>query len=388
MTPIGTTQVLHHDKIPSLDGLRAISIIIVVLSHCGLQHVVPGRLGVTIFFFLSGFLITTLLMSEHAKTGSISIRHFYIRRVLRLLPPLIIMLSFAYTLTYLKLLPGAISLEGFLAQLFYFANYYMIFSPGGGAVPYGTGLLWSLAVEEHFYIVYPLLLLALLTFLKVPTHIATVLGILCACILAWRSYLIMQPGIIEDRLAFASDTRADSIVFGCLLALLRNPINDTRENDVMQRHHWLLLAGGCALLLATLLIRNWHFRETVRYTIQGIALAPIFYMSIRFAHLRPFRILNTRPMILLGIWSYSIYLIHEIIVGLISLHTPDVISLPWLLVPVVLAISIGFAHIIEAFVDPYFRKLRSRFRPQAGVRTTSGGPKPYATRLAAAKRGS
>lgn len=384
--PSRTATLLHHDKIPSLDGLRAISIIIVLLSHCGLQHVIPGRLGVTIFFFLSGYLITTLLLSEHARTGTISIRQFYVRRALRLMPPLIIMLLIAYTLTFLKLLPGSVSVNGLLAQVFYFANYYMIFTPGGGDVPYGTGLLWSLAVEEHFYIVYPLLLLALLTLLKEPRKIALALGIICVSFLAWRFYLILQPGTTEWRLGFASDTRADSIAFGCLLALLRNPISDTRENDVMQRHHWFLLAGGCALLLSTLLIRNWHFRETVRYTIQGIALAPIFYVSIRFAHLQPFRVLNTRPMILLGIWSYSIYLIHEIIVGLISLHAPGVALKPWLLVPIVLAASIGFAHLIETFVEPYFRKLRSRFRTQTSATTAASDAEPYATRLASVER--
>lgn len=212
--PSRTATLLHHDKIPSLDGLRAISIIIVLLSHCGLQHVIPGRLGVTIFFFLSGYLITTLLLSEHARTGTISIRQFYVRRALRLMPPLIIMLLIAYTLTFLKLLPGSVSVNGLLAQVFYFANYYMIFTPGGGDVPYGTGLLWSLAVEEHFYIVYPLLLLALLTLLKEPRKIALALGIICVSFLAWRFYLILQPGTTEWRLGFASDTRADSLRSG------------------------------------------------------------------------------------------------------------------------------------------------------------------------------
>lgn len=377
----------HHHKIPSLDGLRAISIIIVLLSHCGLQHVVPGRLGVTIFFFLSGFLITTLLLSEHARTGSISIGQFYIRRALRLMPPLLIMLLIAYTLTYLNLLPGAISLNGFLSQLFYFANYYMIFSPGGGDVPFGTGLLWSLAVEEHFYIVYPLLLLALLTALKKTSHVALAIGILCCCVLAWRLYLILQPGTTEWRLGFASDTRADSIAFGCLLALLHNPISFSRENDVMERHHWLLFAGGCALLLSTLVIRNWHFRETVRYTIQGIALAPIFYVAIRFAHVGPFRTLNTRPMILLGIWSYSIYLIHEVVVGLIVRHAPAVGTNPWLLVPMVLAISIVFAYLIDTTVEPYFRRLRGKYRTGSRSATPAGKREHFADGIAAVERG-
>jgi peptidoglycan/LPS O-acetylase OafA/YrhL len=92
--------------IPSLDGIRAVSVLIVVLSHVGLGHVVPGGLGVTIFFFLSGYLITTLLLQEHARNGSIHVGRFYIRRFLRLAPPLMITLAVAYALVLSGLVPG------------------------------------------------------------------------------------------------------------------------------------------------------------------------------------------------------------------------------------------------------------------------------------------
>src|ERR1700744_3779762 len=85
--------------IPSLDGIRAVSVLIVVLSHAGLGQVIPGGFGVTIFFFLSGFLITTLLLAEYEETGRIDIPKFYLRRVFRLMPPLIISLLIAYGLT-------------------------------------------------------------------------------------------------------------------------------------------------------------------------------------------------------------------------------------------------------------------------------------------------
>src|SRR3977135_1168749 len=95
--------------IPSLDGLRAISIMIVLVSHAGYGGVVPGGLGVTIFFFLSGYLITTLLVDERERSGRIDIGKFYLRRVFRLFPPLLVTLVIAYFLVLLGLLDGGIA---------------------------------------------------------------------------------------------------------------------------------------------------------------------------------------------------------------------------------------------------------------------------------------
>ena len=169
----------RSEVIPSLDGLRAISVLLVVLGHSGLDAIVPGGLGVTIFFFLSGYLISTLMLAEHDKTGGINILHFYARRVFRLMPPLIVSLAIAYGLTYSGWLAGGITSKGLAAQLLYFANYYGLFYDPGNTVPDGTGILWSLAVEEHFYIFYPLLMALLLGAAFRPRTIGALLGIVC-----------------------------------------------------------------------------------------------------------------------------------------------------------------------------------------------------------------
>src|SRR5579871_4507281 len=153
----GDARSSRLEVIPSLDGFRAVSVLIVVLGHSGLEALVPGGLGVTIFFFLSGYLITTLMLKERENTGEINILHFYARRVFRLMPPLLISLAIAYGLTYAGLLSGGITRTGLAAQLLYFANYYGLYFDMGNTIPDGTGILWSLAVEEHFYIFYPLL---------------------------------------------------------------------------------------------------------------------------------------------------------------------------------------------------------------------------------------
>src|SRR5580658_4318026 len=147
-------------KIPSLDGFRAVSILIVFMSHAGLRQIIPGTFGVTVFFFLSGYLITTLLRLEWKETDAISLRHFYLRRVLRIFPPLYLTLAFASVVTLVGLLPGTLTWSAFGAQVMFLANYYKIYRAGFGMPP-GMLVLWSLAVEEHFYVGFPLLYIVL-----------------------------------------------------------------------------------------------------------------------------------------------------------------------------------------------------------------------------------
>ena len=120
--------------IRSLDGLRAVAVLIVLVSHAGYGEVVPGGLGVTIFFFLSGYLITTLLLDEHGSNGRIHIGHFYLRRAFRLLPPLFVLLAIAYGLVALGWLGGGFSWDGLTSQVFYYANYFQILSDDTQAI--------------------------------------------------------------------------------------------------------------------------------------------------------------------------------------------------------------------------------------------------------------
>ncbi len=349
--------------IPSLDGLRAISVLIVVLGHSGLQAIVPGGLGVTIFFFLSGYLISTLMLEEHDRTGGINILHFYARRVFRLMPPLIVTLAVAYALTYYGLLAGGITGKGLAAQLLYFANYYGLFFDRGNTVPDGTGILWSLAVEEHFYIFYPLLMTLLLGVAVRLRMIAVLLGGLCIAILAWRFYLAHTPDFFSDRTYYSSDTRINSIVYGCILALVMNPARRQNQPRPMSLAEWALLAAAGGVLLLTLLYRDPVFHETARYSLQGLALMPIFYFAIRFSDNQPFRFLNTRWAITLGVYSYTIYLIHYVIIRAIDKDIPFIGARPYILFPVALLISIAYSAAVGRTVEPYFKRLRHKFRP-------------------------
>lgn len=345
-----------HKEIPSLDGWRAVAITIVFLSHAGLGKIVPGGLGVTIFFFLSGYLITTLLLKEYADSGAINIRHFYIRRVLRLTPPLLLTLVIAYSLTYLGVFRGDASWTGFFAQLFYFANYYSLFFDPGHTIPTGTGVFWSLAVEEHFYFVFPALFLFLLHKAdrkKLPFYLL----LICVAVLLWRIYLVQSPSFSTNRTYYATDTRIDSILFGCILATLQ--LKDAWLLKLKQPAVRITAVSlGVVLLLLTLVVRSESFRETFRYSLQGIALMPLFFYSVNNPESFPFKILNLKLIRKIGIYSYSIYLSHELL-----LENADWAShFAILNILIALALSLVFAILVDRFIDTHLRKWRARFR--------------------------
>lgn len=363
--PMSDGHSKQRKDIPSLDGIRAIAVLLVVLGHSGLEGLVPGGLGVTIFFFLSGYLISTLMLGEYERTGGINILKFYARRMLRLMPPLLITLAVAYGLTYAGLLLGSITKAGLAAQLLYFANYYGLFFDPGSTIPDGTGILWSLAVEEHFYIVYPLSMTLLLGAALRPRTIGTLLGFVCLVVLAWRIYLVHSPGFLPERTYYASDTRINSIIYGCILAIVMNPMRQLRRSDTMSLAQWALLAASGATLLLTLLYRDPAFRETTRYSIQGLALMPIFYFAVQFSDNQLFRHLNSPWALRIGTYSYAIYLIHYVVIRLIAKSGSAIAANPFILFPVALLISIAYAAVIDRFVDSYFRRLRRKYEPGA-----------------------
>lgn len=289
--------------LPGLDGVRAISILLVMASHSGLAHLIPGVFGVTLFFFISGFLITTLMIAEHRAHGRIGLGAFYMRRMIRLYPPLIV--SIAATVVVMLAFGATISPLGVAGALAYLANYLSIFRPDLMA---GLGgQLWSLAVEEHFYFVYPLLMLALL---PRPKLAVPVLLALCALSLAVRLYVSSAyPAIAVDYTGKATETRLDSILYGAIAALLWWSAQGRRVLEVAIRPPVLLVALG--VILFSLLWRDEVFRQTWRYSLQGLALVPLM-VAATVSGTQPWvtAVLESAPMRWIGRLSYSLYLWH------------------------------------------------------------------------------
>ncbi|MDB6084126.1 MAG: acyltransferase 3 [Gammaproteobacteria bacterium] len=294
--------------IPSLDGLRAISFLLVFVAHCGLDQYVPGGLGVTVFFFLSGFLITTLMRAEFQANGAVNFRHFWLRRALRILPPFYIVLFGAIAGALLFDPPGTLSGPAVAAQLLHVTNYWMIYR-GSDGQPAGTGVYWSLAVEEHFYLLFPWLYVGMQKLRLPPFNQALCLWVLCGLVLLWRYVLVYHFHVTMDRTYMATDTRLDSILFGCALAVWKNPVLD--ELNLNERRWKYVIVPSALLVLAVcLMFRSAEFRETARYTLQGAALTFVFIAAIKFPSWLPFRLLNLRALSFIGLLSYSLYLMH------------------------------------------------------------------------------
>ena len=347
--------------IPSLDGIRAIAFLIVFISHAGLGKMIPGGFGVTIFFFLSGYLITTQLRREYERSDKIDFKNFYMRRVLRIWPPFYLVLFLAIGVSDLVGHHSGSTfqqLQVFLTQFFHFSNYYNV-EFGNQGMALGTEIYWSLAVEEHFYLLFPLLYVLLLRLGIRSKQQALIFWGICLIVLLWRCFLIFGMGADYDRIFYASDTRFDSILFGGALAVTGNPAID-RDRQISERNlKYFLLPLGCALLLGSLLYRTDAFRDTLRYSIQGIALYPIFIAAIRFPDWGVFKVLNCGWMRFVGILSYSLYLVHYMVIKTIALVMPELGLLGSSLLS--LLISVVLAYAIHSLVEIPAAKLKQKF---------------------------
>lgn len=342
--------------IPSLNGIRALAFGLVFLSHAGLEHLVPGRFGVMVFFVLSGYLITTLLLREQEKTGRIALRNFYLRRILRLMPPLVVVLALIWLLHLSGLTQRDYDPMAFVSYLAYFGNYFIIAAEFEG-VPIGTGVLWSLAVEEHFYLLYPLLFVSLIVPASRNQRIGLLIG-LCLVALVWRAVLLGLMDASTLYLESATDTRFDSLLFGCLLAVGWNPMAPTARDPGFVPG--LLLGGLCLLVLgASFFVGTRWFDEVLRPTVHGLALAPLFYLSILHADKGPYRWLNSRLLNYLGLISYSLYLCHEALIGLLNEYLKaDYGEL--VTAPVALLLAIALSDLIRRWVEDPFAAVRRR----------------------------
>lgn len=284
-------------RIPGIDGLRAAAILIVMVAHAGLERIVPGGFGVTIFFFLSGYLITTLLRVEFINTAKIDLKSFYIRRSLRILPPLFLSLAFTVAAALAGILPIMLSPNGLVVDALFLTNY----APQLGVHSTTPIPLWSLDVEEHFYLLFPAFFLLIAR--RRPIEQAKILMTLCLAFLLARVGSVAL-GFTTD-VYYWSHTRMDSIIFGCILALWHNPVLD-RAAWRPNRTHVAIAVG---VIFLTFAIRSEAFRYSLRFTMQGGALFVLFSAAIHTTGMAS-RMLASRPLKIVALLSYTLYLIH------------------------------------------------------------------------------
>lgn len=295
----------QYGYIAGLDGLRALAVMIVIVAHTGLTTIIPGGFGVTVFFFISGFLITRLLLAEREKNGQVHLGNFYTRRFLRLLPALFVMV---FVTAIVMISMGDIPRQrDVISGLGYFMNYNNIalgFAGETQTSPWGH--LWSLGIEEHFYLLFPLLLIGFGRNLErtIKWCIA-----LCALALMWRVFTFYGTDFPRDYNYFATETRMDTILFGCLLSLLlhHKPAGHWREKLT----GWFPTLSAGFILLSCFFIKDEGFRQTLRYSYQGFAL---FIVVLNLYYFRPlsftFHILELPALRWIGRLSYGLYLWH------------------------------------------------------------------------------
>ena len=361
----------HDGKfyIPALDGLRAVAFLLVFLGHAGLERYVPGGFGVTVFFFLSGYLITTLLRIESQKTGTISLKKFYIRRCRRILPPMYITLGLAYLLGYVGFLATQGTLKGALAAVFYYANYLDLICHKT-FLPSGMGLVWSLMIEEHFYFVFPLIYLFFTKNGWSRRSQTSTLLLLCGVALLWRCLLVtafhvpILPGNAGSSgwTYIATDARFDAILWGCILAIADNPwLHDDSRESLFWKHKETLAVIGVLLLFFSLVWRNGFFRETIRYSVQSAALYPIFFYCISARSSWPVRILDIKVLREIGNLSYSMYLIHYMLLQSIGryVHVGRIA-----IAAIAFTLTLAYAACMRILVEDPLRRMARPIAPK------------------------
>jgi peptidoglycan/LPS O-acetylase OafA/YrhL len=345
--------------------MRACAFALVFVAHAGAGAEVPGGLGVTIFFFLSGYLITTLLRVEWSETGYISLRNFYIRRAIRILPPLYLVLAIGWTLDLLHVPTHQATGFGLASVLFYFYNYASLAHLRVG-IPAGLGVVWSLMIEEHFYFLFPVLYLSLKKRAVSVISTVAILSGICLMVLLWRFILIYGFRASTAGLGWtyqATDARFDSILWGAILAIGANPWCGDRIDFLERARGWFAALGFLTLLMC-LVIREPHFRETLRYTLQGLALLPIFYYVVATADKWQTRWLSWKPVRWLGWVSYTMYLSHFMMFQIADAYTK------WnpVLTAVVVATVCGlFSEVVRRTIENPLRGMKRRKHLEVAV---------------------
>lgn len=370
------SQSPSHSKpstyIPSLDGLRAIAFFCVFLAHTNgptFGHYVPATFGVTLFFFLSGYLITTLLRGEAQKMGTIKLKDFYIRRALRIFVPMYITFFAAELMSWFRYHEWHLTTRGLLGMIFYYFNYARMFMPPA-LLPRGFDAIWSLSVEEHFYLLFPLMYLIVLRKGVSRKTQVTVLLILCAIGLCWRTY-VSYHNFPVSWTYYATDCRFDSILWGSLLALWTNPVYDATPR-LLKRHGGVLAAIAFFVIVVTMVIGSWHridpqaylrYSDTLRYSLQGLCLYFIFHYSIRSTHHWSVRWLENRALRYVGWLSYTLYLVHAPLANMFEGTWVTTTSLGhWTQSLLVFVLSLGYAYAMRHVVELPLQKLRARYR--------------------------
>jgi peptidoglycan/LPS O-acetylase OafA/YrhL len=344
-------------RIQTLDGVRGIAIGLVLLHHAHvLTNGAAGSVGVSLFFVLSGFLITRLLTRELSQDGSLNLPRFYARRAARLVPAFAVVALVSAAGLIATGFPGE-AMRTTAGAASYIGNWLMA---GGGSWLGPMSHTWSLAIEEQFYLLWPIALTIAWPFLS--RHGIAVLGSLAVMATLTRP-LLMLVGAPMDRISFGSDTQADGLLVGCMIALWRCPSAD-------DGWWWLSTVG-----FATILTMAWLPGFGGSYLQVGQTVAVIGSAAIVIgATSKPDRlcraVLQSRPLRHLGRISYSVYLWHYPVMWHARVVTHGAPPSPI----ITIFVSLALGTLSYSLVEQPIMRWRERRAPAASA--TGAAPLP------------
>ncbi|MEP7114129.1 MAG: acyltransferase [Ilumatobacteraceae bacterium] len=345
--------------VPELDGVRGLAIIAVMSTHLMNWLFPGGALGVDLFFVLSGYLITSLLVKEWSDTDRIDLRAFWMRRILRLLPALSVYVVAAAAGAVI--VGESVRTAGLAAvfSVFYLGN---IVRAAGLAFPPSMNHLWSLAIEEQFYLVWPMVFVLIRR--RATRRASLIIGVVVSIVVftAWRTVL-WAAGAGETRLRIAPDTRADVLLFGCLVGLLMSWNLLPRLLDT--RPVRLALWPAAVFMIVFLFIGGRNGRPVWAYTAIGVASVVLLLNVLNPERVRVRAFMRWRPLVFLGSISYALYLWHlfVLVVAERVLSTTNTLILTVVAVP----LSICIAVLSGVIIERPFRQMRNRYAPKSRV---------------------
>ena len=308
--------------LPSIDSLRALAVLAVIIYHVDVNYLPGGFLGVDLFFVLSGYLISSLIIKEYRKTGSLNLYNFYIRRARRLLPAVYFMITVG--IVVMVMFNGVLLKKSHLDAIFgyiYSSNWWYIFhkldyfDSFGSQSPFKH--LWSLAIEEQFYMIFPLLFLLINRkkkdkdgFYKLNRNfLYVILGVILVSLIA---HIILFDINNISRIYFGTDTRAFSLLVGVVGAILYpmdklNTKITPQENLVYSVVSLISIAALITIMIYTSEYNTWLYRGGfLLVAILGI----IIIISSGKQHTVMAKLLSFKPVVFIGKISYSLYLWH------------------------------------------------------------------------------
>ncbi|ONH55423.1 acyltransferase [Frankia sp. CcI49] len=352
---------------PALDGLRALAVLAVLGFH--MEALSGGYLGVDVFFVLSGFLITSLLLAERERTGGISLAGFYVRRAFRLLPAFAVFVAAGSVLVAFadreerdNFIMNAVTAFGNIN------NYFRVLSIDSDSN--WLGHVWSLSVEEQFYLLWPLGLILLCRHPAARRRLPLIILCLVVLVVVWREVLI-AVGVSGLRIYWGLDTRADALLIGCALAAWLRHGPRVRGNGPGSRFtagaRPLALAGWTALALlvgAVVIAPDVSTRITMLdhggYTTIALLAAVLILSLDRQPANTLGRLLGSAPLSWLGRISYGFYLWHYPVTGIVRDRAGERIG-QWPSVGVAIVLSTGLAAASYYLVERPVQRHRPRW---------------------------